>query len=231
MGHEPQTILQTWWGALVEPHRAGRIVLGSEAPPGFTRRLTLAVAVLYCIYGVSMGSYRGIYPALISGLKLPFLYLFSLLVCFPPLYVLNGLLGPRLSPRQCMRLLVLAMSANAAALASYALFSLFFGLTTSHAQDGYSFLVLMHVGVFATSGCLSLTVIGMIFRATARELGRRLHPAFLAGWGILYGVVGAQTAWLLRPWIGTWDIPYQPLRPIEGSFFESVWMLLADKLG
>ncbi len=215
-----------WWAALLHPEEAGRVVLGQGTPPGFTWRLAALVIVSYGIYGFCMGIFRGLYPGIVSGLKLPFLYIFTLLICFPPLYVLNCILGPALRIRQVTRLLLLATSANAVALASYSPFALFFTLTTS--KDGYQFLVLMHVVVFAIAGILSLIVIGLVFRGTARAAGKRLRISFLIAWGILYAAVGTQMSWILRPWIGAWNVEYTPLRPFGGSFIESVWALLQN---
>ncbi len=217
--------LETWWHSLTEREQAGKLVLGLEKPPGFTRALAITVTCLYALYGASMGLFRGTYPAIVSGLKLPFMYMLTLALCLPPLYVMNCLMGPRLTVTQCLRLLLLATSANAAALASYAPFSYFFTLTTS--REGYGFLVLMHVAVFAASGIVSFVVISLIFRATANELQKKLRLLFLLSWGLLYGFVGTQTSWVLRPWIGSWNVDYAPLRPVSGSFVESVWNLVS----
>jgi hypothetical protein len=221
--------ISVWWDALVHPENAGHLVLGIEERAGFNRFLVVGTIVLYGLYGLSMGLYRGALPAVISGFKLPFLYLFSVLICLPAIYLLNCLIGPRLAFTSCLRLLLMAVSVNAAALASYAPFSFFFTLTSSRAA--YGFLVLMHVGVFGLAGIAGVVVIGVIFRATARELGKRLNPAMVLGWGALYAFVGTQTSWLLRPWIGTWNIPYTPFRPIEGSFIEAVVKLVFNLLG
>ncbi|MBX3728419.1 MAG: hypothetical protein KF858_04470 [Candidatus Sumerlaeia bacterium] len=226
MANRSVDLVSLWWAALVNPERGAALVLDEEGGRAFVIWLASGVAGLYFLYGASMGCYRGWFPGIVSGLKLPFLYLCSLVVCFPPLYVLNALLGPRLTVGQCLRLLLMALSANAAALASYALVSLFFSLTTSREQAGYGMLVLMHVGVFAVSGMVSLAVVAVLFRATGRLAGRPVSSLFVLLWGSMYGIVGMQMAWLLRPWIGTWNIEYQPLRPLEGSFFEAVWQLL-----
>jgi len=216
--------LQVWWDALVHPQTAGRLVLRDDADAAFERFLCLAIALLYAFYGASMGLFRGRLPAAGSAAKLPFLFLLTLLVCFPALYAANCHLGPRLRVRHCLRLLLLATSANAVALASYAPIGFFFTLTTSRA--GYTFLVLMHVFVFAASGLVSLLVLAVVFQSTAREAGRRLRPLFLVAWGALYGFTGMEMAWALRPWIGSFTVPYTLFREREGSFFESVWALL-----
>lgn len=220
--------LSSWWDALVHPAEAGRLILDPAGMPGFTRALALGVALLYAAYGATMGAFKGALPALVSAAKLPLLYLFTLVICLPSLYVLNVMLGPRLSWRQSVRLLLFALSANAAALASYAPLSLFFTLTTS--TEGYQFLTLMHVGVFALAGLASLAVIALLFRATAAALGRPMRPLFLILWSVLYMFVGTQMAWTLRPWIGTSGVAWAPLRPIEGSFIEAVWRLIEPHL-
>lgn len=226
---QPVVCLATWWRTLLRPEAAGQVVLGGQTPRGFTPVLLILIGILYCAYGVTMGLFRGAWPATVSGFKLPFLYLFTLTTCFPAFYVSNAFLGPRLKPLQCARILVLSVSANALALASYAPFSLFFVLTTS--REGYPFLILMHVVAFGLAGLGGLAVAAIVFRATAREIGRSVRPAFLVSWGLLYGFVGTQTAWVLRPWLGTYGKPYQALRPISGSFLEAVWNSLQQVLG
>jgi len=218
---------KTWWEALVSPECAGRLVLETSDRPGFNRFLVTGIILLYMFYGLSMGLFRGGVPAVVSGLKLPFLYLLTLIVCFPALYLSNCLHGPRLNLRQCSRLLLIAVSANAVALSSYAPFSVFFTLTTS--RSGYGFLVLMHVVVFGLSGMASVVVISMIFRATAVAMGHRLGARFVMMWAILYAFVGTQMSWALRPWVGSWSGPYAPFRPLGGSFIEAVWRLLASR--
>ena len=214
----------TWWDALIHPEQAGRLVLEGRRLSAFDQSLAMGVAVLYGIYGLSMGLFLGVIPALISGLKLPLLYVFTLAVCFPAFYAINSLWGSRLDVRQCIRLLLVATSANAAALASYAPFSFFFTLTTS--RQGYTFLVLMHVIVFGASAVASLAVIALVFRATAAHAGRRLQPHVVLAWGVLYAFVGTQMSWVLRPWVGSLSEPYAILRPIGGSFVEALWRLL-----
>jgi hypothetical protein len=214
----------TWWTALVRPERAADLVLERERRVRFTRFLAVTVAVLYAFYGVSMGLYRGLWSGLFSALKLPLLYLATLLVCFPAFYVLNCQHAQRLSARQCLRLLLIATSTNALALASFAPISLFFSLTTSRA--GYAFIVLLQVVVFAAAALLSVVAIAVIFRATAASQGRRLRPALVITWAVLYAFVLSQMSWVLRPWIGTWTLDYAPFRPIGGSFIETLLDML-----
>lgn len=46
---------------------------------------------------------------------------------------------------------------------------------------------------------------------------------------MIYGLVGAQMGWLLRPFIGNPNLPFEWFRPRQGSFFQAVLSHL-DKL-
>lgn len=217
-----------WRRGLLEPESAGQLISGREAPEGFIRFLTVVVILLYGSYGFSMGLFHSFGAGAVSAVKLPILFLLTLSLCLPALYTLNGLYGPRFSLLESVRIVLLATSVNALALGSYAPFSFFFVMTTSN--DGYNFLVLMHVAVFALAGILSLFTIAVLMRAAGTQRKRPVGAGFIASWMMIYGFVGSQVSWTLRPWIGARGIEYQILRPIEGSFAESVWRLIQSQL-
>jgi hypothetical protein len=208
-----------WWSGLLHPGEAGRLVL-DERHPGWTLRLAALIAALYAVYGVSMGLFTSPRAGAVSGLKALLLLDLTQAVCFPAFYVINCRSGLAFSPGQCVRLLLMAASANAAALASYAPVSYFFTLTTS--DRGYAFLVFMHVAVFAVAGLLSVGVVSLVFRAAAAGKGLRVGAATAWAWGVLYGVVGAEMSWSLRPWIGWPGEPYALFKGAKGSFLESM---------
>lgn len=54
-----------------------------------------------------------------------------------------------------------------------------------------------------------------------RALGRRIKAVFTI-WMIVFGLVGAQMSWILRPFVGSPDIPFQWFRPRGSNFFEAV---------
>jgi hypothetical protein len=212
--------LSTW------PHDAAGLVLDERRGARLAWFLIGCVAALYCAYGLSMGIYRGASSCVFSALKLPVLYLATFAVCFPLFYVLNCLYAQRLTGAQCLRLLLIASSANALAVASFAPFSLFFSLTTSSSSADYRFVLVLQVAVFAVAALISVIEIGLIFRATAARVGRRLRTSLVLSWAALYAFVLSQMSWALRPWVGTWGLPYRPFRAIEGSFLKALWDLL-----
>jgi hypothetical protein len=54
---------------------------------------------------------------------------------------------------------------------------------------------------------------------------RRVKAVFVC-WLIVFGVVGAQMSWILRPFIGAPDRDFTWFRPRESSFFEAVFNTL-----
>jgi hypothetical protein len=213
-----------WWNALTSPAYASWIVLEKKKSTGIIHFIIAGSVFLYAAYGFVMGLFRGFIPGLVSAMKMPMLYVLTMCVCFPIFYILNSLYGPGLRFMQCVRLLIIAVSANAVAISCYIPFSLFFTLSTSKA--GYPFIILMHVGVLGVAGVTSLVVIILTFRSTSAAMCGKVRPFFMLTWGAIYGFVGTQMSWILRPMIGTWTAPYAAFRPVSGSFIERVWDLI-----
>lgn len=130
--------------------------------------LIIIAVLLAMLYGLCMGSFsllKETAPTLIdpygpwkqmlaSMLKTPALFLLTLVVTLPSLYVFNALVGSRLTLLGMTRLLVAAMSVNIAVLASLGTIIVFFSLTTT----SYPFVLLLNVAAFTVAG-----VLGMIF--------------------------------------------------------------------
>ncbi len=120
--------------------------------------VSLAV-VLGLVYGFFMGWYAVFSrdPAcyvqvLASMIKLPALFLLTLVVTFPSLYVFNALVGCRLSFAETLRLLVGAVVVNVAVAASLATILGFFTLSTT----SYAFMILLNVVLLGVSGIVAL---------------------------------------------------------------------------
>jgi hypothetical protein len=96
-----------------------------------------------------------------STLKLPLLFLLTLGVTFPSLYVFGTLMGSRLDPRQTLRLLLASIVINLAVAASLGPILAFFTLCTS----SYHFMILLNVGILGVAGLIGL---GFLMRTLAR---------------------------------------------------------------
>jgi hypothetical protein len=60
-------------------------------------------------------------------------------------------------------------------------------------------------------------------------LGRHVKTVFRC-WVLLFGLVGAQMSWVLRPFIGNPAVPFAWFRPRQSNFFEAVWRALVSLL-
>src|SRR4030095_5988947 len=89
------------------------------------RGFLLAIVVLTACYGITMGAAgmttsfsKALLQMASSAVKVPILYLLSIVVCFPVLYVTLVLMGARLRFTQTLALIFLAVTLNAVLLAS-----------------------------------------------------------------------------------------------------------------
>ncbi len=250
-----------------------RILRGEATKPSALRRgtievsasgLTWTVLILGVSSGVCMGSFAvfrsglpGLWPLMGAALKVPALFVLTLAVTFPSLYVFNALVGSALSLRSTLRILIAALAVMTTMLASLGPIVAFFAASTT----SYPFMVLLNVAVFALSGFLGLSFLlqtlhrlslppvetgtfetvesvgdekghtdprprpeatGPLDRLDDRLLGRHVKLVFRF-WLIVFGLVGAQMGWVLRPFIGDPNRPFVWLRGRESNFFEAVW--------
>lgn len=126
------------------------------------------------VYGLCMGLYAVLareepcYAQLAaSAVKVPALFLLTLLVTFPSLYVFGALLGARLTPGAMLRVVVAAITVNLAVLASLGPITAFFTLTTT----SYPFMKLLNVFFFAISGAIALNFLLTVLRRVEAAAG------------------------------------------------------------
>jgi hypothetical protein len=63
---------------------------------------------------------------------------------------------------------------------------------------------------------------GALDRLNGQQVGQNVKTVFRI-WVIVFGLVGAQMSWVLRPFIGDPDLPFSWFRARQGNFFEDVW--------
>ena len=209
--------------------------------------LASSTAALAC-YGLVMGSSHSLWQALASAFKLPVLFLMTLAICLPTLYLFNLLCGGRLSARQALALVLSAITVTAALTLAFAPITLFFMVTA----QSYPFFILLNTAILLLTGSvgLSFLISGMrSMNAQARaeqdapaeqpdtveqpeaieqfvrppaSQPRPVSMNLLLIWVLLYGFVGTQLAWTLRPFHGDPSMPFMLFRPIESNFYIGV---------
>jgi hypothetical protein len=278
-----------------------------------TRQMLVGSVVALALYGAVLGSFHGALMALTSAVKLPLLFLVTLAICLPTLYLFNLVFGARLSVRQSVSLVMVAITVTAMLAVAFAPISLFFRIT---APD-YGFFKLLNIAILALSAIVGLRFLtgGMqvlhahgllspstppavtpapapvvpapavpvdatpavqpvpvavgapngdapaVAPATAPAVappgmvpaysntvggqpvlaplpvqrpGARVaaqpRPAsmtLLYIWILLFGFVGTQLAWTLRPFFGNPNSPFALFREIEGNFYTEVIKTIA----
>jgi hypothetical protein len=194
--------------------------------PGKIRQLLVLITLGLGLFGLVAGlSGRTIGPAFLAMIKLPFLFLLSSLICLPTLYYFSMLFGSRLRILQIITLILTAQAVSAILALGLTPISLLFLISGADS----AFLVLLNIGalglcaalglIFLVQGALYVNEIQppeqLTFAGWFKLLiSGGLRSLVLMGWLVIYGLIGAQLSYALRPFFGV---------PLEGNdFFSSV---------
>lgn len=219
--------------------------------------LTGATVLFLALFGCLIGAFHGPLQALTSAIKLPLLYLLTLLITFPTLYVFNILFGARFSMRQYFSLLLGATAINSVLLLGFAPIGILFMLTS----DSYLIFKLINILMLAISGMVAMRFFyqGMglidekVFPAmpppesiddaekpaparSVQEMRRELERQnttrrrIMKLWVVLYALVGSQLAWTLKPFFGVPGKPFVLFDDKAGNFFTDVLESIAKLL-
>ncbi len=126
-----------------------------------------AMGLLYglcmSVFTLSTGGRGSVLQTLSCMFKTPALFLLTLGVTLPSLYVFNAMVGSRLTLRAMFRLLVATLGVILAVMASVGPIVAFFSLTTT----SYPFMILLNVAVGGLAGCLGLRFLLQTLHRTA----------------------------------------------------------------
>jgi hypothetical protein len=193
------------------------------------RAMLVSSVVFLMLYGAVMGSTHSLRQAISSAVKLPILFLATLIVCLPTLYFFNVLFGSNQSLTQNFCLILTAITVTAVLLLSFAPILLFFLLTTSH----YQFFKLLNVIILAITGFIGVMFLsqGMRIVSTGGKEGARARRNVIRFWIVVYAFVGSQMAWTLRPFIGAPSMTFELFRQLGGNFYANVFASIGEILG
>ncbi|MFD6680561.1 hypothetical protein [Micromonospora parva] len=119
---------------------------------GLTGRMLTSSAIALACYGAVLGFFHSPLMALTSALKLPLLFLVTLAICLPTLYLFNLVFGARLSVRQSLALVMVAITVTSMLAVAFAPISLFFLITA----NDYGFFKLLNVAILTLSALVGL---------------------------------------------------------------------------
>ncbi|GIG90792.1 hypothetical protein [Plantactinospora endophytica] len=117
-----------------------------------TGHMLASSAIALACYGAVLGAFHSFLMALTSAVKLPLLFLVTLAICLPTLYLFNLVFGARLSVRQAISMVMVAITVTSMLAVAFAPISLFFLIT---APD-YAFFKLLNVAILTLSALVGL---------------------------------------------------------------------------
>jgi hypothetical protein len=224
---------------IVERVLRDRITYFAEIARGEALSHKIADLLAVTIFGLAVFGFvaglsgRNLAQALVSTVKMPLLFLASGIICLPTLYYFSVLFGSRLRFLQTVTLILTAQTVAAVLALGAAPISLLFLISGSELM----FLAALNVGVLGLAAALGLiflvqgalyiqevqppdkftflTWAWLMMRGTFRSL-------VLIVWIVVYGLVGTQLSYTLRPFFGM---------PLGGhDFWSSVGNLITGLL-
>jgi len=127
--------------------------------------LLIASSAFFAVYGAIIGASSGWQQVISSAIKLPALYLITLLICLPTLYFFDILFGSKLTFGQYAALILTTVSVISVLLFSFAPVTLFF-LISIHE---YNFFLLFNVAIFAIIGLVGVKMFYQGMRSVTVE--------------------------------------------------------------
>lgn len=212
-------------GAWAASLRCGEV--GLDVP---TAALAVALTAIYGlgmgIFGVAHGVGTWQEQLLANVVKVPVLALLSFVLTSPAFFAANALGGLGLPAMAALRLWAATFAVFAAVLGALAPAT---GIVS--VVCNYSFATLINLAFFTAAG---LTAVAFIFRSVrvlhasgggsvAPSRARPIRPlAAFAAWAVVFGIVGAQVGWRMRPLIGWHAAPFGWYRVDGMSLWDGV---------
>lgn len=178
------------------------------------------ICICSFIYGIVMGSYNSFQQAISSGIKVPLLFSLAILVCFPAFYVIQHVLGSRLGFRQMLKIILSGFVMISIIMVSFSTIVIFFLIT----GNNYSFLKLLHVGIFALSAIFGMKTIldALQFACEKKNVYPKIGVTVFKFWILILAFVGMQLSWSLRPFIASRELPFEIFRARQGNFYLAI---------
>lgn len=182
----------------------GRVEYWRAANKRFVLLRILAVIALFGgIYGATMGSYaptwsetRGLQMGY-SAIKVPFLLLVTFLLSLPSFYVANSMIGLHADFGQALRALMTSQAALTIVLAGMAPFTLLMYASGCSYDQALAF----NAAMFGLASISVQVLLRRLYRPLIQKDPR--HRWMVFTWILIYGFVGIQMGWVLRPFIGS----------------------------
>lgn len=189
-----------------------------------SNRIILIQLLLICVfaflYGAVMGSYHSLVQSLVAGMKVVLLFLSTVLLCFPSFFIIQQVLGSKMSFRQMTMIVLSGVMLTATIALSFAPIVIVFQITGGN----YHFLQLLHVAIFIFAGIfgMKLMVDALKYACDQKNIYPQTGVTVFRIWVIILAFVGIQLAWNLRPFLCEKSEEFKWFRKYEGNFYTAI---------
>ena len=161
-------------------------------------RIALQIILFGALYGSAMGTFGGARPLqiLYSAIKVPLLLTATFAISLPSFFIVSTLLGLRNDFAASARAIVTTQAGLSAVLCSLAPFTLLWYASV----ENYQAAILFNLLLFTISSLAAQHLLRKFYRPLIQANPR--HRLLMWIWLTLYGFIGVQMAWVLRPFIG-----------------------------
>jgi hypothetical protein len=161
--------------------------------PSIAASALVAIVAGALLFGASVGSWRGGPQIAFAAMKLPLVTVGTLVLCVPAFYAIAAVFGRPWSLRSAVSIMLVAGARfSLVLLAATPVVWLSVSLGAS-----YDAVKLLAALAYALAG---LAALGLILRGLGPGPGRMATVVTFVG---VFLLVGGQSAWILRPYIGT----------------------------
>lgn len=180
----------------------------------------LVISMFVFLYGLVMGSYHSFIQAIVAGAKLIVLFISVILVCFPSFFIIQQVMGSRMSLRQMIIIILSGFVLTSTIALSFAPIVIFFLIT----GNNYHFLQLLHVAIFIFAGIfgMKLMIDALKYACDKKNIYPKLAINVLRVWIIILAFVGIQLAWNSRPFLSDRNEKFMLFRSYEGNFYTAI---------
>jgi len=189
-----------------------------------SNRMILNQVLIICLfaflYGIVMGSYHSLLQSVAAGMKIVILFLSTVIICFPSFFIIQQVLGSKMSVRQMILIVLSGILLTATIAISFAPIVIVFQVTGGN----YHFLQLLHVAIVIFAGIfgMRLMVDALKYACENKNIYPRIGVAVFRIWIIILAFVGIQLAWNLRPFLSEKHEEFKIFRKYEGNFYTAI---------
>jgi hypothetical protein len=194
--------------------------------------LFLCSSVFLAIYGAIIGSFGSWMQMFSSAIKLPALYLLTMVICLPTLFFFDVIAGSPCSFGQYLAWLLSSLSLISVMLLGFAPIALFFLISTYD----YNFFLLLNIIIFTITGIIGVnffyqSMISIPNKSPEASQPFKRRNTVIKAWLFLYAFVGSQLGWTLRPFFGDPNQSFALFRPVESNFYIQVLKIIGRAMG